>query len=529
MEKIRNIPFVSAGNTVFQNVFKYCIILVIFCGFLSGCDHNNRILDPTQIGRFRPVPAVNVILDSLGVEDEEPSAFEGAEEPLPSDIVVDEIDYAFSPGDVLRVQIFELLADNVTFTQDYMINETGKINIMEAGVVEAAGLTERQLEEEIGNILRPNLLKEPLVNVILLSSQKRTFSISGQGVRTAGRYAIPRYDYRLTDAIAQAGGVGQFNISYIYVSRRAKEVRGATQPIDEELLGPIDTEEMYIPEQDMLRMIMPRSKDDKGKLDELVMTSSEMVTDQELLGAVSPGGIDLLSEISGFESGLGQSEEAGRIEWIFKDGKWVPVEVGRRPEGIGRIEEEPVLPYEFEWEAEEPQEPKVRLIKIPTDKVLAGDPKYNIVIREGDAIHVPVDLVGEFYVMGNVNRVGAFVITGRPLTLKMAIAAAGGLSPLAWPKHCEVTRRIGRNKEEIVMVNLDKIARGEQPDFFIKPHDLINVGTHPTSYFRQQLRQAFTWLWCMLDEVDTLFVQLIGLALFMTAVSAFEISVLGCC
>ncbi len=491
MEKIRDIPFVSAGNTVFQDVFKYCIILVIFCGFLSGCDHNNRILDPRQIGRFRPVPAVNVILDSLGVEDEEPSAFEGAEEPLPSDIVEDEIDYTFSPGDYLRVQIFELLTDNLTFTQDYMINETGKINVMEVGVIEAAGLTERQLEEEIGNILRPNVLKEPLVNVILLSSQKRAFSISGQGVRTSGRYPIPRYDYRLTDAIAQAGGIGQFNISYVYVSRRVKEVRGAAQPIDEELLGPIDTEEMYIPEQDMLRMIMPRSKDDKGKGDELVMTSSEMVTDKELLGVVSPEGIDLLGDISGFESGFGRAEEAGRIEWIFKDGKWVPVEVGKRPEGIGRIEEKAVLPYEFEWEAEEPQEPKVRLIKIPTDKVLAGDPKYNIVIRGGDAIHVPVDLVGEFYVMGNVNRVGAFVITGRPLTLKMAIATAGGLNELAWPKHCEVTRRIGKNKEEIVMVNLDKIARGEQPDFFIKPHDLINVGTHPTSYYRAILREAF--------------------------------------
>lgn len=491
MEKIQNIPFVLPGNPAYRSILKYCFILVIFCVLLSGCDHNNRILDPSQIGRFRPVPAVNVILDSLGVEDEDPSAFEGAEEPLPSDIIEDEFDYTFSPGDILRVQIFELLADNSTFTQDYVINETGKIHIMEVGVIEAAGLTERQLEEEIRNILRPNLLKEPLVNVTLFSSQKRVFSVSGQGVRTSGRFPIPRYDYRLLDAIAQAGGVGQFNVSYIYVTRRDRAVRGVTQPIDEELLGPIDTEPMYIPEQDMLRMIMPRSEGESSKGDDLVMTSSEMVTDKELLGAVSPGGIDLLSEISDFGAGLGQAEEAGRVEWIFRDGKWVPVEVGRRPVEIGRIEEEPFLPYEYEWEAEEPREPKVRLIKIPTDKLMAGDPKYNIVIREGDAIHIPVDVVGEFYVMGNVNRVGAFVMTGRPLTLKMAMAVAGGLGPLAWPKHCEVTRRIGKDKEETVMVNLDKIARGDQPDFFIKPHDLINVGTHPTSFWRASLRTAF--------------------------------------
>jgi hypothetical protein len=80
---------------------------------------------------------------------------------------------------------------------------------------------------------------------------------------------------------------------------------------------------------------------------------------------------------------------------------------------------------------------------------------------------------------------------GRPVTLKMAVAAAGGLGPLAWPRRCEVTRRVGRNKEETVMVDLDKITSGEQPDFFIKPLDLINVGTHPTARWRAVLRNSF--------------------------------------
>jgi protein involved in polysaccharide export with SLBB domain len=73
----------------------------------------------------------------------------------------------------------------------------------------------------------------------------------------------------------------------------------------------------------------------------------------------------------------------------------------------------------------------------------------------------------------------------------MAIAAAGGLTPMAYPKHCEITRRIGKDREETVMVDFDKICRGEQPDFFIKPNDLINVGTHPTSVWRYQLQNAF--------------------------------------
>ncbi|MHC4630262.1 MAG: polysaccharide biosynthesis/export family protein, partial [Planctomycetota bacterium] len=93
--------------------------------------------------------------------------------------------------------------------------ETGKISIPEVGVVEAAGLTETQLEEEIRQILSPSILKEPSVTVTLASSQQYTFSILGDGVPAPSRYVIPRYDFRLTDALAMAGGPRQFNVSSV--------------------------------------------------------------------------------------------------------------------------------------------------------------------------------------------------------------------------------------------------------------------------------------------------------------------------
>jgi hypothetical protein len=192
-----------------------------------------------------------------------------------------------------------------------------------------------------------------------------------------------------------------------------------------------------------------------------------------------------------------EKEPTDHIEWVFQNGKWVPVQVGKpkTTEPVIKIkpgqqltappeEPSPILGAEYEAAG-------TRLIRIPADKLLAGDPRYNIVIKSGDSIFVPVDIVGEFCIMGNVNRSGYIPLTGRPMTLKQAIAAAGGLGPLAWPKRCEVIRRIGRKKEEIVMVDLDKIASGEQPDFFIKPHDLINVGTHATARWRAILRNAF--------------------------------------
>jgi polysaccharide export outer membrane protein len=498
-------------------VVAILFVLSVLSVCLGGC--GNKFFDPTQIGRFRPVPAVNVILDSLGVAEEAPSAWEGAEEPRPTDVITYETDYVFGSGDIVRITIFELLREGESSTNDYIVTETGKISIPEVGVVEAAGLTESQLEEEIRQILSPSVLKEPSVTVTLLGSEGRTFSISGNGVPRPSRYQIPRYDFRLLDALALAGGISQFNISYVYVSRAVTGREAVTaEPVEAEIPEPADLERPLSPEQEMLEIIAPRAQGQRPE-GRFVIASAEMVTDEELSQAALPEGFELLEgsmqDDIDSEDMLGtlaepagretidepmREQDKGRVEWIFQDGRWVPIQIGRpraiEPAGKVRPEKtvEPLeerMPEEFGWEQIGTGGVQTRVIRIPADKLAGGDPRYNIVIRPGDSIQVPVDIIGEFCIMGNVNAQGFVDLTGRPMTLKMAIAAAGGLGPLAWPKRCEVIRRIGNDKEEIVMVDLDKIARGEQPDFFIKPNDLINVGTHSTARWRAVLRNAF--------------------------------------
>ncbi len=680
------------------------VVAAVLCVGFSGC--GNKFFDPTQVGRFRPVPAVNIILDSLGVAEETPVAWESAEEPRPSDVAAMERDYVFRAGDIVRVSIFELYTPGVAVVNDYVVTETGKLSIPDVGVVQAGGLTETQMEEEIRQILSPSILKDPSVVVTLMQSQQRTFSILGDGVPGPGRYVIPRYDFRLTDALATAGGPAQFNVSYIYVARKkqsgyggarmpagdempgiriaepkrmeldvvepAAPVAPAPSPVDEpgivqptlpDLLAPgapggeIELPEITIPEEtepalpsmnrpdrqleserEMLDLLTPRAQG-RWPASPVVLATAEMIGEDELGGLFVPDALqdeaavgrgrqngstdlterwpdvsrtvrvqrgsgaaatqpqderlpqigieDLLepeSKPQGFGDGAGEGsgpvrwvykdgkwipmrdgsaaapvvepqptatpapapaaertggeidldalikglqdsapaagpevtsgpaaiepvlpeigvdqamgDTGGQIEWVFKDGKWVPVQVGAgaprpqimvQPQGSVAPLEDTVVVAEDEWS----QAVQYRLIRIPADRLMAGDPRYNVVIQPGDSIHVPVDIIGECLVMGNVNRQGYINITGRPMTLKMAVAAAGGLGPLAWPKRCEVIRRIGEKKEEIVMVDLDKIAKGEQPDFFIKPNDLINVGTDPSSRWRFVLRNSF--------------------------------------
>jgi polysaccharide export outer membrane protein len=481
---------------------------IALCVLNSGC--GDKFFDPTQIGRFRPVPAVNVILDSLGVADEKPSEWTGAEDPKPIDIMVFEDDYTFAPGDVIRVSIFELLQQGGTYINDFVVTETGRISIPEVGIVDVAGLTESQLEEEIRQILSPGILKEPLVTVISLTSERRTYSILGNGVPSPGRFRIPRYDFRLNDALAVSGVAAQFNISYIYVTRTVTGRDVAYGQYEQPSQPPAAEEQIEIPEGEMLEIIAPRAALQRPA-SRLVITTAEMATEyDDLVDAALPAGFkqerqwiddNSADEQADVSAGPGIEMEAGRIEWVFRDGKWVPVAVGEprpRREYPERVEEprpaerpRAPVPEEFDWEQVGVGGVQTRVIKVPSDKLAGGDARYNIVIRPGDTIHVPLDVIGEFAIMGNVNAQGYINLTGRPMTLKMAIAAAGGLGPLAWPKRCEVTRRVGKNREETVLVDLDKIARGEEPDFFIKPNDLINVGTHPTSRWRAVLRNAF--------------------------------------
>ncbi|MBW7989583.1 MAG: hypothetical protein FVQ84_06145 [Planctomycetes bacterium] len=666
---------------------------LLFFTLSSGC--GNKFFDPTQVGRFRPVPAVNVILDSLGVAEETTVAWEQAEEPMPVDTVAVETDYTFRAGDVITVAIFELLQEGIQFVSNYVVTETGRISIPEVGVIEVAGLSETQLEEQIRQTLSPSgldKLKNPSVIVTLSGSQQRAFSILGDGVPLPGRYPIPRYNFRLTDALATAGGPRQFNVSYIFVSRFTEGNKGTghelLKPGYDELELKMIEPETAAPSLRMEQTVSPRGQYGyKWPESKVVITSSEMATDdweaagmpkafewpsnripgrvdtqtemqpsaQEPIGvndilntleersrreqiwlngpvdvenamesfrvlarsenrmdervvsrrdsmAFTPapaapkamdepvsvrdilktlekrsrnqqkwlnGGVDvenaresfqelarsdkwtnqrinrpqamassapvapkvvneqLASQEPGhvewkFKNGKWiavpsgsqapspspvptptptlEKEQPGHVEWKFKDGNWVPVQVGtptspKPTEPVRPVIKigpgaPPISPYEMPGVKRETGT-GARLLRIPADRLLSGDPRYNIVIKPGDTIHVPVDIVGEFCIMGHVNRPGYFNMTGRPMTLKMAIAAAGGLGPLAWPKRVEVVRRIGRKHEEIVMLDLDKIASGEQPDIFIKPNDLINVGTHPTSRWRAILRNAF--------------------------------------
>jgi protein involved in polysaccharide export with SLBB domain len=90
-----------------------------------------------------------------------------------------------------------------------------------------------------------------------------------------------------------------------------------------------------------------------------------------------------------------------------------------------------------------------------------------------------------------VVRPGVYSLTGQQMTLRQAIVAAGGLNPLAWPSRCEIIRRIDEDREEMTQWNLARVIEMRDPDQFLKPEDLVHVGTHAIAPLLATVRNAF--------------------------------------
>ena len=77
------------------------------------------------------------------------------------------------------------------------------------------------------------------------------------------------------------------------------------------------------------------------------------------------------------------------------------------------------------------------------------------------------------------------------LTLKQLIASSGGLSGLASPERTDLIRRTEGNQEVTLRINLAAIFHGTEPDIFLKPNDIVNIGSSGLSTPLAVIRNGF--------------------------------------
>jgi polysaccharide export outer membrane protein len=103
------------------------------------------------------------------------------------------------------------------------------------------------------------------------------------------------------------------------------------------------------------------------------------------------------------------------------------------------------------------QSPTSQKESVSISQALAGDPKHNLEIRNGDTIYVP-SLV--FYVTGEVKNPGRFPFDEN-MTVLMAVTTAGGFSDKASSRGTHIIREVAGAKQKIKAGMEDPIAPGD--------------------------------------------------------------------
>lgn len=452
-------------------------VLAMALGAAAGCNSfMNSWFDPSAVGSFSAENTLDV-RTSLSIQDT-PGGIAGATDPTPEDLVPTYDEYRFEPGDTLSFRIFELLAAGTETAVQGTIDEIGTVSLPVLGQLRVSGMTRSEIEQElVAQLDARGVLRNAQVVVEPLVRRDRVYTIYG-AIPQPNLYPLARPDTKLMDALVVAGGLVE-TVTEIFVVR-------------EEQAGPTEEQLAYLKGR--------KSPSRRGKgwnargRDQATIASAFSLTGQE--GGSNQSGEPDESEL--FEA-VGSPDEpqpqsqGGAGRWMFVNNEWVRVgdEAIAAP-GPGAEPQLPELPQatpQVDWDRLA-GESESRVIRISPDGLRGGDPRQNIIIRPGDTIRLLAGLSGEYYMMGQVNRPGAYSITGRRITLKTAIASAGNLSPLAWPDRCTIYRRYG-DREEMHQVNLDAIFAGKESDILLKNNDLILVGTHPAASFLAVFRNAF--------------------------------------
>lgn len=112
-------------------------------------------------------------------------------------------DYPIGSGDVLEISVSGM--EEIS-TRTVRVSSEGTISLPFVGVLQASGLTEKELREEIGRRLEKNYMYNPQVNLFVREYRSRQVAVLG-AVGKPGLYSLVGSGDTLLDVISQAGGM----------------------------------------------------------------------------------------------------------------------------------------------------------------------------------------------------------------------------------------------------------------------------------------------------------------------------------
>ena len=125
-------------------------------------------------------------------------------------------------------------------------------------------------------------------------------------------------------------------------------------------------------------------------------------------------------------------------------------------------------------------------VELNMKEILEGkNPEVNIEIKPNDTISVSQASANMIYVVGDVQRAGAFTLGGqRAVSVLRAISQAGGPGRTAKLEKARIIRAVpGESNPTEIALNLKQILSGKAKDFEMKADDVLVVPTSSSKVF----------------------------------------------
>lgn len=145
-------------------------------------------------------------------------------------------EYAIGPEDVLDINVFEAQEMN----REVRVSASGEISLPLLGAVRAAGLTPRQLETTLEDLLHQKYMKDPHVSVFVREVQSHPVSVIG-AVRRPGVFQI-RGTKTLLEVLSLAEGLADDAGEDVIILRGVdRDTTGSIFPKRGEAAAPLET------------------------------------------------------------------------------------------------------------------------------------------------------------------------------------------------------------------------------------------------------------------------------------------------
>ncbi|MBL7076074.1 MAG: polysaccharide biosynthesis/export family protein [Kiritimatiellae bacterium] len=386
-------------------------------------------------------------------------------------------DYTLGPDDVLTIGILSLEVPGEIAELTRAISKDGTVALPLVGAIPCAGMTARTFQDSIVEAYKGGYLQDPQVDVAVLEYLSASVVVTG-AVGEPGVYYLRHNRSSVLQVLSMAGGLSLEAGNDLLIVRKRdsagqREGEGgvaAPEPESVDIAPPVTEPEPATPEpwtgSHIVDLVNSMAAELDGESEPESWSGSrisERVAALEAEGAAAKAAAQEPADEAPEDTAVVEKKPtAADAEMIAADGEAItPAEDdagGQASADLSGLDAD--------------------LITVDLEALLdEGDIRLNLPIKGGDIVTVPPGRNEYVYVLGYVQRPGAFDLRGRRRVRALqAVAMAGGLSGAARAQNSflVIDKPSGR---QVISIDLTKIARGQRPPVYMESGHTLVVGS----------------------------------------------------